>query len=126
MKPTFLVLVGLLITQGAVGAEQSEAAQAKYLYIEEFTVPAGRTINSAIEEGKQWVKIMRETGDFNRVRLYFHHTGPAPAIYILAEPKNWAAIESGVFAPVEELDMMNKPFNWGGHRDNLLTEVVVD
>ena len=130
MKTTFSVLflsaVVSLMAQGTCAAEQPEATPTQYLYIEQFSIPAGRTINAAIEEAKQWVKVMRASGDFKSVRLFFHHTGPEPAIYIFAEPKNWGSIESGLDAQIEAFDLMNKPFNWSGHSDNLLSEVRIE
>jgi len=124
---TALLIMSIGLAQASIAAEQQSApAETQYLYIEKFTVPAGRTISDALDEGREWVKAMRGTGDFKNVRLYFHHTGPEVAIYILAEPKNWAAIESGFEKVIEQMQVMEKPFNWAGHGDNLLSEVQVD
>lgn len=125
--PVFLLFLSVAFAQVAVAAEQpSDSQDTNYLYIEKFIVPAGRSINDALDEGKKWVRAMRRTADFKSVRLYFHHTGPEVAIYIHAEPKSWASIESGFSKVLDELRVTENPFNWGGHSDNIVSEVVVD
>jgi len=123
------VLSSLLIVAAQVGvaAEQESQPEAtQYLYIETFTVPAGAIPNDVVDEGKTWVRTMRETGDFKSVRLFFHNTGPEVAIYILAEPKSWASIETGFEKLISKLGIMEKPLVWGDHSDNVLAEIPVD
>jgi hypothetical protein len=97
-----------------------------YLYIDEMEIAPGRVPNEAIAEAQGWVKAMRETGEFKSVRLFIHNTGPRFALYILIEPKSWQALETGFekyFAA--QPGIWDKPFNWGAHSDNLLSEVPV-
>jgi len=97
------------------------------LYIEEFTFAPGSVMNEAVAEMQEWVKGYRETGEYKSVRLFFHHTGPNLAVYLLLEPKSWQSIQDGqnkFFDANPEL--MDKPFNWAGHSDNLLTEIPVE
>lgn len=86
----------------------------------------GMVPNQAIAEASGWVRAMRGTGEFKSVRLYIHNTGPAFALYVMAEPNSWQAIETGFekfFAAFP--NMMNEPFRWGPHSDNLLSEIAV-
>jgi hypothetical protein len=102
-------------------------ASANLLYIEEFELAAGATMNKAVAEMQEWVKGYRETGEYKSVRLFFHHTGPKLAVYILLEPNSWQAIQDGQNKFFEaNADLMDKPFNWSGHSDNLLTEIPVE
>jgi hypothetical protein len=67
---------------------------ANYLYIQEYEIPTGIAPNDAIAEASQWVRDMRKIEEYKSVRLFIHNTGPAFAIYILAEPRDWQAIET--------------------------------
>lgn len=127
-----LFLSTFLFTGNATVMAQDDMAESSYesqnlLYIEEFELADGATMNDAIAEMQEWVKGYRETGEYNSVRLYMHHTGPKLALYILLEPKSWQSIQDGqdkFFAANAEV--MDQPFNWGGHSDNVLVEVPVE
>lgn len=106
------------------GAEQILGPN--YVYIEEFQFVPGMIPNQMISEAQGWVRAMRNTGDFKSVRLFIHNTGPAFALYVIAEPRSWQAIETGFekfFAAYP--NVMNEPQRWGPHTDNLLSEIVV-
>lgn len=124
------VLVAGITGYSLIAAQEKKQEVAivgqNYLYIEEMEIAAGRVPNEAIAEAQGWVKAMRETGEFKSVRLFIHNTGPRFALYIFTEPKSWQAIETGFekfFAA--QPGIMEKPFNWGAHSDNLLSEIPV-
>ncbi len=111
----------------AVRAQQQPITGSDYLYIEEFEITRGVVPNDAIAEASDWVRGMRNTGEFRSVKLYIHNTGPRFALYLLAEPNSWQAIETGF----EEFfaarpDIMNTPVTFGRHTDNLLSEIPVE
>jgi len=135
MKKATLGTVGLVLLGGLVGvgvsavlAQQDTAmAETNYLYIEEFEIAPGQVPNQAIAMGSDVVRIMRETGEFKSVKLYWHHTGPRLALYILAEPNSWQAIETGFAKMFEAMpDFMDEPYTFGMHSDNLLSEIPVN
>jgi hypothetical protein len=126
-----LVLLGGLVVVGAaaVPAQQQTPAiiTGNYLYIEEFEIAPGQVPNEAVAEISEWVGIMRETGEFKSVKLYMHNTGPRFALYILAEPNSWQAIETGYEKLFEAIpDLMDRPYKFGKHSDNLLSEIPVN
>lgn len=115
-----------VIAQDDDTAEES-MSNSNYLYIEEFELAPGVVPNEAIAEAKEWVKGYRETGEYKSVRLFLHNSGPAFAIYVLLEPKSWQSIETGQSKFFEaNPDLMDRPFNWANHNDNILGEIVVD
>ena len=132
ISTSLLLLSTFLFSSSAVVIAQDDTAESSFesqnlLYIEEFVFAPGRAVNDAIAELQEWVKGYRETGEYNSVRLYMHHTGPNLALYILLEPKSWQSIQDGqdkFFAANPEV--MDQPFNWGGHSDNVLVEVPVE
>ncbi len=117
---------------GAYPAVTTESVQEtitgpNYLYIEEFEIGLGTVPNEAIAKAQTWVKIMRETGEFTRVRLFVHNTGPRFALYILAETDNWQSIETGFEKLFEAIPtLMDEPITWATHSDNLLSEIPVE
>ena len=127
-----LLLSVFLFGSSATVLAQDDVAESSFesedlLYIEEFVLAPGRSFNDAVAEMQEWVKGYRETGEYNSVRLYMHHSGPNLALYILLEPKSWQSIQDGqdkFFAANSEV--MDQPFNWGGHSDNVLVEVPVE
>ena len=97
-----------------------------YLYMEEFEIGPGMTMNKAIAEGKDWVRGMRKPGEFKSVRLYIHNTGPRFAVYILAEPKSWQSLETEFEKFLATMpDFGDRPV-WFAHSDNLLSEIPVE
>ncbi len=55
-----------------------------------------------------------------------HDTGPRFALYILAEPNSWQAIETGCEKLLEAIpDWMDRPYKFGKHSGNLLSEIPV-
>ena len=107
--------------------QQQVITGSNYLYIEEFKIGTGQTVNEAIEETSGYVKIFRETGEYKSVRLFIHNTGPEFSLYLLAEPNDWQAIETGFEKFFEALpDFFDQPWQYGGHSDNLLSEIIVD
>jgi hypothetical protein len=128
ITPLGFVLAAVLILAGrTVGlAQQSTPAADTLLVIEEFEIPHGVAVTAAIDEASQQVRAIRQTGEFNTARLYAHTWGPKLAMYIVLEPKSWAALKAGtdkLFAARPE--MRTAPFKWAGHSDNILTEVPV-
>ncbi len=98
-----------------------------YLYLEEFEIAPGQIPNEAIAEMTEWVKIMRESGEFTSVRLFIHNTGPRFALYLLIETDNWQSLETGFEKLLAALpEFMDEPFRWAGHSDNLLSEIPVE
>jgi hypothetical protein len=124
------LLVGVIIgaTLGAARQQPSSPITGpNYLYIEEFEIPAGTSINKAIAEASQWVRDFRKTGEYKSVRLYLHNTGPSLSLYVLQEPKSWQALEDGsnkFFAA--RPDIMANPVPWARHSDNILSEIPVE
>ncbi len=137
MKKRFLLVAGVLMFLLAVTASPLMRSQEtkkqvtpligeNYLYMEEFEIGPGMTMNKAIAEGKDWVRGMRKTGDFKSVKLYIHNTGPRFAVYIFAEPKSWQSIETGFAKFLAAMpDFGDRPV-WFAHSDNLVSEIPVE
>ena len=126
-----LITIAIFTSSSKVTAQEDlvedSFASANLLYIEEFEIAPGVAVNEAVAEMQEWVKGYRETGEYKSVRLFFHHTGPKLAVYLLLEPKSWQAIQDGQNKFFEaNADLFDNPFNWGGHSDNLLTEIPVE
>jgi len=122
-----VTITGYTFIKAQEKQQKSPITGSNYLYIQEIEIGFGMVANEAIAEAQGWVKTMRETGEFKSVRLFIHNTGPRFALYILAEPNNWQSIETGFekwFAAHPEI--MNQPFKWGTHSDNLLSEIPVE
>ena len=119
---TVLSLAG--ITNAA--EKPSALVSGNYLYIEELVIGPGMIPEEAIAEASDWVRAFRKTGEYESVRMYIHNTGPAFGIYILSEPKSWQSIEDGASKAIEDLDFMSRQWNWGGHSDNILSEILVE
>lgn len=127
-----LAIAAITVTGYTAATAQEEAPASpisgqNYLYIQEYEIGSDTVPNDAISVAQEWVKEFRETGEYKSVRLYIHNTGSRFALYILMEPKSWQALEDGAnkfFSANPEI--MNQPFNWGGHSDNLLSEIPVD
>ncbi len=128
----FVIISATIIGTTLIKAQEKKPAspwvgELNYLYILEFEYGTGQSFNEAIAEMKDWVKVMRETGEFKSVKLYTHHTGPRAALYILIEPNSWQAIETGWQKTIAAFpDLMNKPNKFGSHSDNLLSEIPVE
>ena len=106
--------------------EESFAAD-NLLYLEEFELAPGVIPNEAIAEALGWARTYRATGEYKSVRLFVHHTGPSFALYLMLEPKSWQAIQDGQNKFFEaNAEMMDTPFNWATHSDNLLSEIPVE
>jgi hypothetical protein len=137
MKKRYLLVAGVLMFLLAVTASPLMRSQEtkkqvtpligeNYLYIEEFEIGPGMTMNKAIAESKDSVRGMRKTGEFKSVRLYIHNTGPRFAVYILAEPKSWQSIETGFAKFLATMpDFGDRPV-WFTHSDNLVSEIPVE
>jgi hypothetical protein len=122
---------GALVSGGLFPAARPALAQEQqqqtYVYMEEFTLAPGQSWNGAVREISGWVRDMRATGEFRSVRLFGHHTGPSLSFYVMAETDTWQAIDAGFgkfFAG--RPNMMDEPFQFAGHSDNLLTEIPVN
>ena len=136
MRNTTLGVIGLILLGGFVGVgatsvlaqqETTPPAAQTFLYIEDFEIAPGQIPNEAIAEVSEWVRLMRETGEFESVKLYMHHTGPRFALYILAETSSWQAINTGFEKLFEAMpDYMDRPYEFGKHSDNLLSEIPVN
>jgi hypothetical protein len=127
-----LSVVALVLTGGTLVLAQDDTAEdsissSNYIYIEEFELSPGVIPNEAIAEAQDWVKGYRKTGEYKSVRLFIHNTGPRFALYLILEPNSWQSIEDGQAKFFEaNPEMMDKPFNWGVHSDNLLGEIPVE
>jgi hypothetical protein len=115
-----MFLAGAVVTHThQANAQPQQPTGPNYLYIEEFDFAPGSVANDGIAELTQWVRDMRASGEYTSVRLYEHNTGPHWALYIMAEPKSWQAIETGFekfFGAHPEI--MTTPLkNWGGHSE---------
>jgi hypothetical protein len=120
-----LVSVGSL---GFIGGEAYSSAQqeANYLVMSEFEIGTGQTVNGAIEEASEWVRITRATGKHESVRLFLHDWGPKFSVYMLVQT-DW----DGVGAIFPDLlagmpDLFDQPWEFGSHTDNILTEIPVE
>lgn len=136
MKRTILGVVGVLLAGALVGlgvrsmqAQQgtSPPVAQRFLYIEDFEIAPGQVPSEAVATASEWVRVMRETGAFESVKLYMHHTGPRFALYVLAETSSWQAINDGFEKMFEAMpDWMDRPYEFGVHSDNLLSEIPVN
>ncbi len=128
-RSTRLVLAGLAILatgilMGFVTATVQQ--EPNYLVIETYEIPSDRSFADAQEEMMEVVRAHRSTGAYKSVRLFTHAWGPELAFYLVEEPNDWASIPAGFEAQMEDQpDMMNQPFRWASHTDNILTEVLV-
>jgi hypothetical protein len=137
MKKRYLFVAGVLVfLLGITASSFLRSQEAKkqvspitaenYLYISDYEIGPGMTMNKAIAESTDWVRSLRKTGEFKSVKLYVHNTGPRFAVYVLAEPKSWQSLETGwqkFFAAYPEFG--DKPV-WFTHSDNLLSEIPVE
>lgn len=99
----------------------------RYLYIEDFEIAPGQIPSEAVAAASEWVRVMRETGEFENVKLYMHHTGPRFALYVLAETSSRQAINDGFEKMFEAMpDWMDQPYEFATHSDNLLSEIPVN
>ena len=122
-----IVLTGVSSVIAQEDAAEKSMSDSNYLYIEEFEVAPGVIPNEAIAEAQEWVRGYRETSEYNSVRLFIHNTGPRFALYLLLEPKSWQAIEDGQNKFFEaNPGLMDRPFKWGVHSDNILGEILVE
>ena len=99
-----------------------------YLFICENEIAPGTVLNDAIEEHTSWVKAFMETGEFLSVRIFAHYNSPRFALYTLMETDSWQSIETGWNKGMEALgfeELMNQPWKYGKHTDNILTEIPV-
>ena len=121
------VLVGLGVKSMQAQQETIPPAAQRFLYIEDFEIVPGQVPSEAVAAASEWVRIMRETGEFESVKLYMHHTGPRFALYVLAETSSWQAINDGFGKMFEAMpDWMDRPYQFGAHSDNLLSEIPVN
>ena len=97
-----------------------------YLYINELEIATGMIPSEAVAEASTLVKVWRETGEFKSVRLFMHNTGPRFALYLIFEPNSWQSLETGWKKIFEAYPLMDKPWPWGSHSDNLLSEILVE
>jgi len=138
MKKVSLVLLaimcfalGYIVSSGTavLGAAEEQPAVSPggpdYLYIMDFEIGHNMVINDGIAEASEWVRQLRNTGQFKTVRLYMHHTGSKAAVYILAEPKSWQSIETGFEQWMDAIAVMTTPWRWASHSDDLLSEIPV-
>ena len=136
MKRVILGVVGVLLAGALVGLgvrsmqaqqETTPPAAQRFLYIEDFEVAPGQVPSEAVAAASEWVRAMRATGEFESVKLYMHHTGPRFALYVLAETSSWQAINDGFEKMFEAMpDWMDRPYEFGTHSDNLLSEIPVN
>jgi hypothetical protein len=59
--------------------------------------------------------------------LFVHDWGSELAFYILAEPNDWASIPRGFAGLLEaQPDLLDRPWNFQSHSDNIFTEIPLD
>ena len=130
MTRSRIVLGGLvLLATGVLAGFVTATAQQEpnYLVIETYEVPSDRPFADAQEEMMDVVRTHRSTGAYKSVRLFMHAWGPELAFYLVEEPNDWGSILAGFGAQMEaQPDMMNRPFRWASHSDNILTEILVN
>ena len=122
---TALVLVPIAATAAMRTIQTPE--EPNYLVISTWELATGRSSNDASAEISEWVRISRSTGQYKSVRLFRHSWGSELAFYIVAEPNDWSSIPAGFTAILEaQPDLLDRPFNWQAHADNILTEIEVN
>ena len=128
-RSSHLVLAGLvLLATGALAGFVTATVQQEpnYLVIETYEIPSDRPFSEAQDEMMEVVRTHRATGAYKSVRLFMHSWGPELAFYLIEEPNDWAAIPAGFQAQMEaQPELMNQPFGWASHGDNILTEIPV-
>lgn len=124
------VLALVVLTVGVVAGRAfalSQEQEKNYLVVQEFEFGGGQTLNEAIEQLSEWVRIMRDTGKHSSVRLFMHEWGPKSALYIVNETNDWDAIGSLFDDLLAEIpDFPNQRWGFAGHSDNILAEIPVD
>ena len=131
MKRFSLLFIGLLFsvpigTAGALLITQSQQ-DPNYLVISVYEPVPERSFNDAVAEASEWVRLHRGTGKYKSVRLFGHNWGPEEALYMIAEPNDWASIPSGFDAILEaQPDLFDQPNGWQAHSDNILAEIPVN
>jgi hypothetical protein len=110
----------------AVMAQEPQAAGANYLYIQEFELGDRMTPNQYFSEAIKLAKAIRATGEYKSVRLFNHNTGPRLSVSMLMEPKSWQAIETGATKWIESSGVLDQPWIWKSHSDDVLTELSLD
>ena len=119
-------LTSLWTSASTVMAQESQATAANYLYIQELELGDRMTPNEYFSEAAKLAKTIRATGEYKSVRLFNHNTGSNLSVYIFMEPKNWQAIETGAAKWIASAGLLDKPWLWKSHSDNILTEVSLD
>lgn len=132
MKRYYLLTlaIGISVVLGLVGGSALSARQQperNYMAIVSMEVGPGMSINDGISRTSEWVRILRETGKYDSVRLFLHEWGPETGIYLLLETTDWGALGT-TFADVAAADpaMVNEPWGFVGHSDNLVVEIPVE
>ncbi len=131
MRPFPLIIIGSLVLVTAGGVAGFAAAQSQqepnYLVISTYDPAPGRSWNDATEEMSEVVRLHRASGAYKSVRLFEHNWGPESAFYMVAEPNDWASIPQGFQAQLQaQPDLNDRPDNWSGHSDNILSEILVN
>ena len=119
-------LTSLWSSAFAVMAQQPETGAVNYLYIQELELGDRMTPNEYFSEATKLAKAIRATGEYKTVRVFNHNTGPNLSVYIFMEPKSWQAIETGASKWIESAGLLDKPWLWKSHSDNVLTELSVE
>jgi hypothetical protein len=131
MKRSSLLLVTalVLVPFGAMAGMRTMQSQEEpnLLVISTYQPAPGQSFTDASAEISEWVRIYRNSGHYKSVRLFTHSWGSELALYMVAEPNDWASVPAGFTALLEaQPDLMDRPSNWQAHSDNILTEIDVN
>ena len=126
-----LLVVGFVsaavgVLAGVALAAAAQTQQTRYLVVEEFKIGPNMSFNEGIARLSGWVRALRASGKHGSVRLFRHDWGPEASLYIMSETENWASIGT-ILEDVStaEPDILDRPFGFAGHRDNILVEIPV-
>lgn len=125
--PLLALVVCIPLTAFATAKAIQSQDEPNYLVISMYEVAPGQTFSDAAAEVSQWAGILRASGHYKSVRLFVHDWGSELAFYILSEPNNWASIPAGFAALLDaQPDLLDRPWNWQSHSDDIFTEIPLD
>jgi hypothetical protein len=125
--PSLALAVCLPLAAWATARAVSSQDEPNYLVMSMYELAPGQTFSAAAAEVSQWARILRASGHYKSVRLFVHDYGPELAFYVLAEPNDWASIPAGFAALLEaQPDLLDQPWNFQSHSDNILTEIPLE
>ena len=119
-----LLSAGVITGYALASSQQQET---NYLVIAEFELGPNQSLNQGTAQVSDWVRILRNTGKYDRVRLFFHGWGPKLGLYLVTETSDWGAIGT-LYEDIlaEHPEFLDQAWGWGGHSDNIMTEIPVE